>query len=108
LCEARRERPQAFAPMRQRECELVRQRCREATSAVRQFTKVASREHPIFQQIEQKCIHVGSHRLHGIECERIAVPLICVKAAHLWIAAGREQCEPRFRLQACKKIVALA
>jgi hypothetical protein len=32
LCEARRDRPQAFAPMRQRQCELMRQRCREAAN----------------------------------------------------------------------------
>jgi hypothetical protein len=76
LCEARRDRPQAFAPMRQREREFVRKRCRNPANAVRKLTEIASRERPIFQEVEQERIHVCADRLHGIERERIAIALI--------------------------------
>ena len=66
LCEARRDRPQAFAPMRQRECELMRQRRCDPANTVRELAKVSRSELAIFQEIEQKSIHVRAHRLHGI------------------------------------------
>jgi hypothetical protein len=63
LCEARRDRAQAFAPMRQRECELMRQRRGDPANAIRQLAEVASGELAIFQEIEQEGIHVRAHRL---------------------------------------------
>jgi hypothetical protein len=57
LCEARRDRPQAFAPVRQRECELVRQRRCDSANAVRQLAEIASRKLAIVQEIEQKGVY---------------------------------------------------
>jgi hypothetical protein len=41
LREVRRDRPQAFAPMRQRKCEFVCDRRRDPANAVRELAKVA-------------------------------------------------------------------
>lgn len=60
--------------MRQRECELVGKRRRDSANAVGKLGKISRGKDAIFQQIEQKSIYFGSHRLHCVECERIAVP----------------------------------
>ena len=73
--------------MRQRQCKFVRQRRRDPANAVRKLAKIASREFAIFQEVEEKRIHVRAHRLHGIERERIAVPLIGMQNTHRGIAA---------------------
>ena len=54
LREASCDRPQAFAPMRQPECELVGQRRGDTANTVRELAKVASGELAILQEIEQK------------------------------------------------------
>ncbi len=78
------DRAQAFAPVRQRECELMRQWCRDPADAVRQLAEIASRERPILQEIEQKRVHVRAYRLHGVECEGIAIALIGVQIRRAW------------------------
>ncbi len=67
--------------MRKCECEFVRQRRGDPTNAVRKLAEVARGELAIFQEIEQERIHLGAHRLHGIERERIAIALIRVQDA---------------------------
>ena len=76
----------------------MRQRCGDPANAVREFAEVASGELAIFQQIEQKSIHVRAHRFQGIQCQRIAVPLIGVEHAQRRIESLREQCEACFGL----------
>jgi hypothetical protein len=58
LCEARRDRAQAFAPMRERECELMRQRCGYSANAIWKLGQVSRAEDAIFKEIEQEGIHV--------------------------------------------------
>jgi hypothetical protein len=65
----------------------------DSGGAICELAEVASRERPVFQQVEQECVHVRTHGLHGIECERIAVALIGMEYADLWVAAMCEQCE---------------
>jgi hypothetical protein len=71
----------------------VRQRCRYSANAVRELTEIVSRELAIFQQAEQKSVYVRAHRLRGVDCERVSVPLIGMKHAHRGIAA---LCSARF------------
>jgi hypothetical protein len=52
--------------MRQRECEFVGQWRGYPANAVRKFAKVARGKLTILQEIEQKGIHVRTHRLYGV------------------------------------------
>ena len=54
LREARRDRPQAFAPMRQRQCEFVRQRRSDPANPVRQLAEIARGKLAIFQRSSRK------------------------------------------------------
>ncbi len=78
----------------------MRQRRGDPAHAVWQLAKVASSKRAIVQQIEQKRIHVASHRLHRVQGERIAVTLVGMQNADLRIAAVGEQCEACFGLAA--------
>ena len=71
--------------MRQRECEFVRQRRCDPANTVRKLAEIACSELAIFQEVEQKRIHFRAHRLHRVECERIAVALIRMENAKRWI-----------------------
>ena len=53
LCEPSRDRAQAFTPVRQRERELMRQRCGYSANAVWKLGKVARLEYPVFKQIDK-------------------------------------------------------
>ncbi len=80
--------------MRQSQCELVRERCGDPANAVGKLAKIARGKLAILQKVEQKGIYVRTHRLHGIQCERIAVPLIGMENAQRRVQPLREQCEP--------------
>jgi hypothetical protein len=47
--EARRDRPQTFAPMRQCQCELMRQWCCDPADTVRELAKIARCELAVLQ-----------------------------------------------------------
>ena len=74
---------------------MPQRRC-DPANTVRELAKVARGELAIFQEIEQKGIHVRAHRFHGIECEGISIALISVEHTQRRIAAMCEQREARF------------
>lgn len=105
LRQAHGDRSQAFAPVRQRECELMRQWRRDPANAIRELAEVSRGKNAIFEQIEQKGVYVRPHGLHSVKRERVAIALICMQYAHRWIAAVCEQRKPRLRFQACTEVV---
>jgi hypothetical protein len=49
-----------------------------AAYPIRKLGKVSRFKDPILKQVDQKCVHIGSHRLFRVECEGIGIPLIRV------------------------------
>jgi hypothetical protein len=105
LGEVRDDRPKTFAPVRQRQCEFVRQWRGKAAHTVRKLHEVSRGKDPIFEQIKQKRIHIRPNGFHRVERKRIAIPLICVENAKGRIESGAQECEARLRFEQRVRIV---
>lgn len=82
--------------MRKRQSEFVGQWRSDPAHAIWKFAKISRREDPIFQQIQEKGVHVTPHGFHCVERERIPITLVGMQHAERRTHAEIEQCEPRF------------